>query len=265
MDWTTVVGLACGLTVIAIACTMGAGLAVYWHLPAILITYGGAVFAFIVSTPWDELRLFGLVTWQALRKPAFDPKKIIRDFVRYTEIARRDGILALEGLTEEMADEFMVRGIQLAVDGTDSELISQTMVTELDNLIERHKKGKVMYETLGKFLPAFGLAGTLIGLVAMLKALGGMAAGAAAGEATKVIGQGMAVALLTTFYGVIAANAIALPMADKLEAKSKGEEVIKQMIVRGVMAIQSGDNPRIVEQKLKVFLPPALREMKVKE
>lgn len=261
MDWTTIVGLLSGLIIIGLAIGLRVSLLVFYDLASIFITIGGAVCAFVVSTPWDELKLFWKVTWQALKTSPFDQRKIIRDFVRYTEIARRDGILALEGLTEEMTDDFMVRGIQLAVDGTDPELILQTMTTELDNLIERHRKGKVMYEVLGKYLPAFGLVGTLIGLIMMLKSLGGLG-GAGGQEAQRLIGEGMAVALLTTFYGAVAANLIALPMADKLEAKSKEEMLVKEMIIRGVMAIQSGDNPRIVEQKLKVFLPPKLREMR---
>lgn len=175
--------------------------------------------------------------------------KLIEDMVSYAEIARRDGILSLENTTKDIDDPFIVRGIQMAVDGTDPELIEQVMNNDLENLAERHDAGKSLLDTVGKYAPAFGMIGTLIGLVIMLKNMDDPAA----------IGPGMAVALLTTMYGAIIANAVALPLADRLARRSSEEVLYRTIIIKGVMAIQSGDNPRIVEQKLRTYLPPSER------
>ncbi|MHC4350826.1 MAG: motility protein A, partial [Planctomycetota bacterium] len=169
--------------------------------------------------------------------------------VELAEVARRDGILALEGMISEMQDDFLVRGIQMAVDGTDPEVIQAVMETELENLLERHENGKGMLDAMGRYAPAFGMIGTLIGLVAMLQNM----------DDPSKIGAGMAAALLTTLYGALLANIVFMPMADKLGRRTNEEALAKTIIINGVMAIQSGDNPRTVESKLVTFLPPALR------
>jgi len=175
--------------------------------------------------------------------------KLIEDMVSYAEIARRDGILSLENTAKDIEDEFIVRGIQMAVDGTDPELIEQVMINDLENLAERHDSGKALMDTIGKYAPAFGMIGTLVGLVIMLSNMDDPAA----------IGPGMAVALLTTMYGAVIANAAALPLADRLARRSAEEVLYRTIIIKGVMSIQSGDNPRIVEQKLRTYLPPCER------
>ncbi len=175
--------------------------------------------------------------------------KLIEDLVSYAEIARRDGILSLESTTKDIEDPFIVLGIQMAVDGTDPELIEQVLTNDLENLAERHDTGKAVLDTIGKYAPAFGMIGTLVGLVIMLSNMDDPAA----------IGPGMAVALLTTMYGAIIANAIALPLADRLGRRSAEEVLYRTIIIKGVMSIQSGDNPRIVEQKLRTYLPPSER------
>ncbi len=172
--------------------------------------------------------------------------KLIEDMVSYAEIARRDGILSLESTTKDIEDPFIVLGIQMAVDGTDPELIEQVLTNDLENLAERHDTGKELLSTIGKYAPAFGMIGTLVGLVIMLSNMDDPAA----------IGPGMAVALLTTMYGAIIANAAALPLADRLARRSAEEVLYRTIIIKGVMSIQSGDNPRIVEQKLRTYLPP---------
>lgn len=181
------------------------------------------------------------------QSPAIE--KLIEEMVSYAEIARRDGILSLENTTKDIDDPFIVRGIQMAVDGTDPELIEQIMESELENVMERHGQGKGLFDALGKYAPAFGMIGTLVGLVIMLQNM----------DDPSKIGPGMAVAILTTMYGAIIANTIALPMADRLARRSSEEVLYKTIIIKGVMSIQSGDNPRVVEQKLKIFLPPAVR------
>lgn len=177
-------------------------------------------------------------------------EKIILDMVHYAEIARRNGILSLESVTKDIEDKFVVRGLQMAIDGTDPELIEQVLNNEVDNLAERHEANKGLFDAMGKYSPAFGMIGTLVGLVVMLKNM----------DDPSAIGPGMAVAILTTLYGAIIANCMALPMSDRL-AKRSGEEVLaKTIIIKGILSIQSGDNPRVVEQKLRSYLPPSARE-----
>ncbi|MFW5653281.1 MAG: motility protein A [Planctomycetota bacterium] len=214
-----------------------------------LIVFGGALGATLVGFPLTRIKQLPSVAMKAITIKETDPKGLIQQIVGYAEVARRDGILSLESLTSEMEDEFIVRGIQMAVDGTDPELIEQIMEAELENQVVRHGTGKALFEALGRYAPAFGMIGTLIGLVAMLANMSDPAA----------IGKGMAAALLTTLYGACVANLLFLPIADKLGQRASDEVLIKTIIIQGVMSIQSGDNPRIVEQKLLTFIPPSSR------
>ncbi len=219
------------------------------NLPGVLLVIGASSTVLFFAFPMRNVKRFGGVIRKAFFSQSKPVDKLIEDLVSYAEIARRDGILSLENTTKEIEDAFIVRGIQMAVDGTDPELIEQIMDTELENLVERHEAGRGMLEALGRYAPSFGMIGTLIGLVIMLVNL----------DDPSKLGPGMAVAILTTLYGVIIANAIALPLADRLEQRSAEEVLYKTIIIKGVMAIQSGDNPRIVEQKLRTFLPPGQR------
>jgi chemotaxis protein MotA len=158
-------------------------------------------------------------------------------------------------MTKNIDDSFIVSGIQMAVDGTDPELIQQIMTSELEAVAERHANGKALFENFGKYAPAFGMIGTLIGLVIMLKSM----------DDPSTIGDGMAVALLTTLYGALVANLVALPIADKLDKRSQEEIMLKSIVIRGVMAIQAGDNPRVVEQRLNTFVPQGKRSRQDRE
>jgi chemotaxis protein MotA len=212
-----------------------------------MIVIGGASAATMVAVPASRLKRLTGILKKAVTNKTQSPQKLIEDLVSYAEVARRDGILSLESMCKDIDDPFIVRGIQMAVDGTDPELIEQIMTTELENLMERHDAGRAVFATIGKYAPAFG---TLIGLVAMLANM----------DDPSAIGPGMAVALLTTMYGAILANVVFLPLADKLASRSAEEVLTKTIIIKGVMSIQSGDNPRIVEQKLRTFLPPSARK-----
>ncbi|MHB9027365.1 MAG: motility protein A, partial [Candidatus Latescibacterota bacterium] len=163
--------------------------------------------------------------------------------------ARREGILSLEQAAMQVDDEFLKNGITLAVDGTEPEYIREIMTTEMDNIAERHKNGAAIMEAMGTYAPAFGMIGTLIGLVIMLRNMNDPSS----------IGAGMAVALITTFYGAVLANLVFMPIAGKLRLRSAHELLLKELCIQGIMAIQSGDNPRIVESKLKAFLSPSKR------
>ncbi len=251
MDIATIIGILVGVLLLgwSVMSSAGESAGVFINVPSLLIVFGGAASAVLISFPLKNvLGMFGVVR-KTLQQKSRSPVKLIKDLVSYAEVARRDGILSLENLTKEIDDEFIVKGIQMAVDGTDPELIEQIMTSELESLEERHSSGKALLDALGKYAPAFGMIGTLIGLVVMLANL----------DDPDKIGPGMAVALITTLYGAIAANLVFIPMADKLEKRSGEEILLKTIVIKGVMSIQSGDNPRIVEQKLKTFLPPSLR------
>jgi chemotaxis protein MotA len=175
--------------------------------------------------------------------------EIIRQLVSLAETARRDGLLKLDDRLHEIENPFIALGIQMLVDGTRPEVIEDILRTELDAVATRHREGKALLDTMGRYAPAFGMIGTLLGLIIML---GDMT------DPTK-IGAGMAVALLTTLYGAVAANAFLLPFADKLGFTSRKELLNMEIVIRGIMAIQSGENPRVIEQKLNTFVPPSDR------
>lgn len=249
MDIATLIGLVLGLICIALAVALGGSAMAYVNAPSMLIVVGGATAATMTAYPLARFLKLPKVTAKALFTKPLDSVKLIEQLVELAEVARRDGILALEGMTENMDEPFLVNGLRMAVDGSDPEVIESIMETELENLMERHEAGRGMLEAMGKYAPAFGMIGTLIGLVAMLANM----------DDPSKIGAGMAAALITTLYGSLLANVIFLPMADKLAARSSEEVLNKTIIIQGVMAIQSGDNPRNIESKLMTFLPPSVR------
>ena len=251
MDIATLLGLVAGMGLIGWAVICGAGdkVGAFIDPPSVAIVIGGMTAATLVSFPLKAVLSVVNVVKNAFLHKALSAEKLIEDLVSYAEIARRDGILSLENVTKDIKDDFVVKGIQMAIDGTDPELIEQILTSELDSISDRHSRGKSIFDTMGKYAPAFGMIGTLIGLVIMLQNM----------DDPSAIGPGMAVALLTTLYGALVANMICLPLADKLARRSGEELLLKEIVIRGVMSIQSGDNPRVVEQKLKTFLSPSMR------
>jgi chemotaxis protein MotA len=253
MDLATLFGFLLGFGLIAWAMVGAAGaqVGVFASLHATLIVGGGAIASVLISFPLNVfLRMPKIFKVLWLHKE-HSTKELIDDLVKYAEIARRDGILSLENVAKDMKDPFIVKGIQMAVDGTDPEVIEQIMQSELEAIAERHTQGKAMFEAMGKYAPAYGLIGTLIGLVIMLMNLN---------DPSK-IGPGMALGLIGTLYGTAMANMIALPLSEKLVQRNNEEIMLKSIIIKGVISIQSGDNPRIVEHRLKTFLPPSQRVM----
>lgn len=251
MDIGTVIGLTIAVAACVVSVVMGGGSVKAFVDPAsIIVVGGGTIGAVIVCFPLAQVLRVHKVVLKALFSKPEDPRKIIADLVRYAEVARREGILSLENLVAEMQDPFLVRGVKMAVDGTDPELIKQIMETELEAMSMRHARGKQILDTVGRLAPAYGMIGTLLGLILML---GNM-------DDPKAIGPGMAVALITTLYGALVANMVTGPLADKLACRDSEEMLTKTLVITGVMAIQSGDNPRIVESKLMTFLPPSMRE-----
>ena len=249
MDLATIVGLILGMSLVGYAMMSGGGADAFISPQSVMIVIGGGIASVLTSVSLKNFLRSGKVFSKALFHKEHSAKKLIEDLVGYAEIARRDGILSLESATKEATDPFIVQGIQMAVDGTDPELIEQIMNNELEAIAERHDTGKAIFDGLGRYAPAFGMIGTLVGLILMLRSMDDPAA----------LGPNMAIALITTLYGSMFANMFALPIADKLGVRNDEEMVFKSIIIKGVMSIQSGDNPRIVEQKLKTFLPPSMR------
>jgi len=252
MDLATVVGLVAGVALVLFG-TIDAGLSPLdlFNLPSVLITFGGGVCGALIASPWSAITSFAQYTRFAFSPPKTDFVQLITTLVQFSERARREGLLSLEDDLNSLDEPFLRKGIQLVVDGTDPELVRNILQTDMDNIKDRHSVGITFWAMVGFYLPAFGMLGTLIGLVQMLKNLG-------SGDPT-AIGAGMAAALITTLYGSLGANLFALPIKDKLVLRDKDEQTVKAIMVEGILSIQSGDNPRIVKDKLSSFLPPAER------
>ncbi|MBE7412416.1 MAG: motility protein A [Leptospiraceae bacterium] len=252
MDIATIIGLAFGLTVLLLG-TITAGLnpMSILDIPSILITFGGGIAATVISTSWSNTMNIVNVSKKAFSEPKFDIPGLITTLVSFSEKARREGLLALEDDVSELPDEFLRKGIQLVVDGTDPELVRNIMETEMSNIASRHSSGRNWWDSLGGLAPGFGMLGTLIGLIGMLKNMG-------SGDSS-AIGIGMAAALITTLYGSFISNLLAIPMVKKLMMRSEDELSMKQIMIEGTLSIQSGDNPRIVKEKLSSFLSPSER------
>ncbi len=250
MDIATVVGLIAGVGLVVVAILLGGSPGVFVNVPSILIVAGGTLAATLINYPLGDVLSVLSTLRNAFFHKTVTPDTLIKKLVSFATIARREGILALESHASDAGDDFLQKSVQLAIDGTAPELIKDILTTELAFMEDRHSLGQSVLIAMGTFAPAFGMIGTLIGLVQMLTTL----------DDPSKIGGGMAVALLTTLYGALAANVVFLPAAGKLKVRTANELLTKEVIIEGILSIQSGDNPRIVEQKLKAFISPAMRE-----
>lgn len=250
MDLATIVGIIVGLAFVIIGIMQGGDILTYLNLDSMLIVFGGTISATFVAYPLKRVLDAMKIASKAFSNIEVQPVEIIQKIIGLANTARKEGLLALEEASEEIDDKFLQKGIMLIVDGTDPELVRNLLETELNFVEERHKEGQGIFETMGTLAPAFGMIGTLIGLINMLRTL----------DDPSTIGPSMAVALITTFYGSLLANLIFLPLANKLKLRSKEEILRKEVMVEGLLSIQAGENPRIIEEKLKAFLPPKLRE-----
>ncbi len=221
----------------------------YLDLPSAIITFGGSFFAVMASFSLSDftggLKSFMLV----FKAPSTDVRGMIQKIIDLSNVARKEGLLSLEEAAGDLEDEFMKKGILLIVDGTDPELVRGIMETELISTEDRHKSKINFWETLGAMGPAWGVIGTLIGLVNMLYEM----------DDPSSIGPSMAVALITTLYGSILANWICAPVASKLKTNNSNEIMVKEIMIEGLLSIQAGENPRVIEEKLKSFLAPSDR------
>jgi chemotaxis protein MotA len=246
-DLLTPIGITIGFAMVMFGIMANAGVGGFTsfiQVSSIFIVLGGLVAALLVNFNRSEIKLTFRVTKEAFKTNDLNLRQLIDLFVKLSERARREGLLALEAELEEVEDPFIKKGILLAVDGIEPEVINDIMNAEIVAIEERHQRGRAIIEKAGEYAPAWGMIGTLIGLVLMLQSLSN----------PETLGPQMAVALLTTFYGTVLANLVFIPMAGKLENKTYQEIFIKQVIIEGVIGVQSGQNPRILEEKLGAFL-----------
>lgn len=250
MDLATLIGIVSAFALVIASIMMGSGLGLFIDIPSAMIVAGGTLGATMIHYPLkDVLGVFRVLRNVFLSK-VWSMHDLIDRFVEFSRKSRRDGLLALERDLWTLNDGFLVRGLQLAVDGMEPDSIREILEIEIDYQQERHRLGAEILNTMGTFSPAMGMIGTLIGLIQMLRTM----------EDPGTIGPAMALALVTTFYGAVGANLICLPMAGKLRKRSQEETIVKEMVIAGIIAIVNGENPRIVEQKLHAFMPPHLRE-----
>jgi len=250
MDIATIVGVILGFGVIIGSIVAGGGAEMFFHVPSLAITMGGMLCATLIHFSLPQfLSIFSIIKKTIVtRIPS--TTSIIQNMVNFAAINRRDGALALEQEIPNIKDLFFVKGLQMLIDGQETDSIRELMEMEIQYIQERHSTGKKILEFMGSAAPAFGMIGTLIGLVQMLRNL----------SSPEQIGAGMAVALLTTFYGAFAANLIFVPLAGKLGIYSKAETITKEMVIEGVCAIAQGENPTAVREKLQAFIAQGRRE-----
>lgn len=253
MDIASLVGLILGAVMVVFGILSSGGNIVddFMDFPSVIITIGGSLAGTLASHKLADfingLKSIGL----AMKEPSVgDASEVISNIINLSNISRKEGLLALEEATHDMDDEFLKKGINLVVDGTDPDLVRGILETDLINLEARHKKAIGFWEKWAELGPAWGMIGTLIGLVNMLKDL----------TDSSTIGPNMAVALLTTLYGSLIANWLAGPTAAKLKVNNDMEIMMREITVEGLLSIQAGENPRVIEEKLKSFLAPSDRD-----
>ena len=250
MDFATVLGVIFGLIVIIGTILYEGNLAIFFNIPALAIVVGGMTCATMIHFSMGQFfGIFSVVKKTLLHK-TIPPQELIQRMVNYAAINRRDGALALEEEIGKIKDTFLVKGIQMLIDGQDEAAIHELMDLEIQYLEERHAIGKKILDFMGASCPSFAMVGTLIGLISMLSRM----------ESPDEIGAGMAVALVCTFYGALLANLVFLPLGGKLGQYSKAEKISMEMIVAGVCAISKGENPTAVREKMQVFISAKRRE-----
>lgn len=246
MEKSTIIGVGAGFACIVISILIGEGGALenFVDLPSVFIVFGGTLCAAMASFPGSVLRNMGNLFKLGMQKKKIDLRADVEMVVDLANTARREGLLALENMGASIGNPFLKKGILLIVDGTDSELVKSILEDEILYLQERHSQGQKLFESMSSYAPAFGMIGTLIGLINMLQSL----------SDTESLGPNMSVALITTFYGVMLANLLFSPMARKLSAATSLEVQEMELLLIGILAIQDGANPRIIRERLNAFI-----------
>ena len=254
MDIASIVGLFLCFGFMILGIVTGdqgaAALGNFYDLTSIFVTFGGSFMCTLIMTDGIPQYLSNLKSFKLiLKKKTTNEIEVIKQVIDLSNISRKEGLLALEEAAANVDDDFLKKGLLLIVDGTDPELVRSIMETEQIAVEDRHKTVISFWENLASMGPAWGMIGTLIGLINMLKQLSDISS----------VGPNMAVALVTTFYGSILANWIATPTATKLKANNDKEITVRNIMVEGLLSIQAGENPRVIEEKLKSFLAPKER------
>ena len=247
MDLATLVGMLGALALIVVSMLMSGQLAMFVNAPSLVIVVGGTIFAVMIKFGLGQYLGALKVAGKSFKTSLPDANDLIDEIVALADEARKGGLLSLEG--KEVSSDFLQRGIQLLVDGHDPDVVKSLLSKDKNKAVERHSNGASIFSGMADMAPAMGMIGTLIGLVAMLANM----------DDPKAIGPAMAVALLTTLYGAIIANAVCGPMADKLKLRAAEEEMIKSLVIDALLAIQGGQNPRVIESMLRNYLPEGQR------
>ncbi len=254
MDIASLLGIVLGFAMVIFGIVTGEGgfslLGNFIDLPSVIITIGGSLTGVIAANKLSSIASGFKGIALSMKEPGYDPAAMITNIINLSNVARKEGLLALEEAASDIEDDFLKKGIMLVVDGTDPELVRGILETDLSCTEDRHKSVIAFWEKWAELGPAWGMIGTLIGLVNMLKDLNDPSS----------IGPNMAVALLTTLYGSLIANWLCNPTASKLKVNNDNEIIIKQIIVEGLLSIQAGENPHVIEEKLKTFINPKDRE-----
>ena len=259
MDFATIIGFIAGLGLIVTAIIGRVGFAgfmdSFMDAPSIAITLGGTFAATMVNYSFHELVSVFAIAKKVFTQKDEDAIGIIDKIVNLTKKARTESVLAIEQDIKELPNPFLRHGFSLVMANIDVDTIRTELETEITFLQERHKLGQEIFMTMGTFAPAFGMLGTIMGLIMMLAKL----------EDQSAIAGGMAVALITTLYGALLANLIFLPVSGKLKRKSEDEVLVKEIIIEGIISMKNGEIPSIIKSKLEAYLPPKKRERKVIE
>jgi chemotaxis protein MotA len=249
VDIASFVGFAGGIAVMLFTILLSGDLAGYIDVPSIICTFGGTITMTVFAYPMSKLKeAFASVKYVFFYK-ALEAGEIIKAIIDLANVARKEGLLALEEAAQQLKDSFLQKVVLLIVDGTDPELVRNILETELSFIEDRHKGNQAVFEFIGMMGPGFGMLGTLIGLINMLANLSDPSS----------LGPNMAVAIITTLYGSLIANVWCNPVVNKLKLRSSSEILMKEVMLEGMLSIQAGENPRIIEEKLKAFMAPKLR------
>ncbi len=251
MDLNTLIGgfLTSMIVLVAMASGPG-GVGIFIDVPSLAIVFGGTIGVTMLAFPGNDLKPFVKIMLVTAMRKKVTPTEEIDRIVDYANLARKEGLLALEAKLESVDDTFFSKGIQLVIDGFGDDTVRDIMELEAEWEKQRHETGRKIMDQMGAFAPAFGMIGTLVGLVQMLQDLSDPSS----------IGIGMATALLTTLYGAMGANMLFIPVAGKLEMVAKQGSLLRSLMIEGIVAIQSGEKPQLIKEKLKGFLAPSVRE-----
>jgi chemotaxis protein MotA len=253
MDIATVIGLVSGTVLIIGSILLGGNLLTFINIPSALVVVGGTIAVTFMRFKMADVIGSITVALKAFLFKLQNPEDIIHEMVEYTRIAKKEGLIALE--KEEPQDPFSAKALRYLSDGYDEGLIEDMLMKDIRLTVQRHTTGQQVFKSAGDAAPAFGMIGTLIGLVQMLSSMSDPAS----------IGPSMAIALLTTLYGAIVANLVCIPIADKLSLNSEQEKLTKSIIVEGAIAINRGVSPMVLEESLKIFLSPKKRDLSAEE